>query len=77
MRVLTENVKRDKVQPNQVTMWKKHLPDRVDEVIESSSSLAKKARDERDVSEPFEQISQMKVELELLQESCRKRMMKL
>lgn len=66
LKTISEVARQYKVHPNQVTMWKKQLLEGAGEVFEGSASTSKKATDEPEAAELYEQIGRLKVELEWL-----------
>ncbi len=66
LKAISEIARQFKVHPNQVTLWKKQLLEGAEAVFEGSSSSGKKAEDEPEAAELYEQIGRMKVELEWL-----------
>jgi len=66
LKAISEIAKQFKVHPNQVTLWKKQLPEGAEGVFDGGVSSGKKSDDEPESAELYEQIGRMKVELEWL-----------
>lgn len=66
LKTISEIAKQFKVQPNQVTLWKKQLLGGAEQAFDSGSVSLKKKDDEPAAAELYEQIGRLKVELEWL-----------
>ena len=72
-KTLSEICKEYDLHPNQITDWKKLVIDQLPSLFEKSKGLSKKSEiiDIEDITSPlFQQIGQLKVELDYLKKKC-------
>ena len=72
-KTLSEICKEYDLHPNQITDWKKLVIDQLPSLFEKSEGLSKKSEiiDIEDITSPlFQQIGQLKVELDYLKKKC-------
>jgi transposase len=66
VRTINELAKKHKLHATQINLWKKQLLDGAETVFDGDSEKAKESTDEPQVTELYEQIGRLKVELEWL-----------
>jgi transposase len=70
-KTITQLASKFSVHPNQIRLWRKHLMEQLPEVFSNRRPQQEKAREERE-SELFQQIGQLKMELEWLKKNHRR-----
>ena len=65
LKSISELSQQHQVHPNQITLWKKHLIEKAEEVFEGGEKKALKG-EEPEVAELYEQIGRLKVQLDFI-----------
>lgn len=66
IRTISELAKKHKLHATQINLWKKQLLDGAESVFEGDAKETKSSTDEPNLSELYEQIGRLKVQLEWL-----------